>query len=221
MDTQFWLEKWESRQIGFHLDTVHPLLERHWPPAGVREAGTALVPLCGKSLDLIYLHRLGHDVVGVELSPLAIREFFAEHGLQPAVRSIGGMEAYEAEGICLIQGDFFALRREHLPDIGAVYDRASLIAFPPDRQPRYAEQLMMLAPDAAPILLITLEYDNREMQGPPFSTPADRVERLFGRRYRIERLESGDALAGNPGLQARGLTAMTETAWSLQPRPRA
>jgi thiopurine S-methyltransferase len=218
MDPQFWLEKWEAHQIGFHLDTVNPLLERHWPPAGLREGGTVLVPLCGKSIDLVYLRRLGHGVIGVELSPLAIRQFFAGHGLQPAARSIAGMEAFEAEGICLIRGDFFELRPESLPGIDGVYDRAALIAMPPDRQPAYAAQLMALAPETAPILLITLEYDPGEMAGPPFSTPPEQVERLFGGRYRVEKLESGDALAGNAGLRERGLTALTETAWGLLSR---
>lgn len=218
MDPQFWLEKWEAHQIGFHLENVNPLLERHWPPPGLREGGTVLVPLCGKSVDLVHLRRLGHGVVGVELSPLAIRQFFAEHGLHPAARSLDGMEAFEAEGICLIRGDFFALRPEHLPEIDAVYDRAALIAMPPERQPAYAARLMGLVPETAPILLITLEYAPHEMNGPPFSTPSERVERLFGGRYRIEKLESGDALAGNEGLRARGLSALTETAWGLLPK---
>ncbi|MGZ8248938.1 thiopurine S-methyltransferase, partial [Methylomagnum sp.] len=174
MDTEFWLEKWESREIGFHRDAVNQQLERHWPSLGIGAERAVLVPLCGKSLDLVYLRRLGHPMVGVELSPLAVREFFAEQGLQPESRDLGdGLRAFEAEGVCLIQGDFFALRREDLPEIGAVYDRAALIAMPPETQPRYAAQLVALLPEEAPMLLITLEYDNDEMQGPPFSTPAD------------------------------------------------
>jgi thiopurine S-methyltransferase len=218
MNPQFWLEKWEAQQIGFHLDTVNPLLERHWPPEGLPQGGTVLVPLCGKSIDLAYLRRLGYGVVGIELSPLAVWQFFAEHGLEPAIRKLDGMDAFEAEGICLIRGDFFELRPEHLPSIDAVYDRAALIAMPPDLQPAYAAQLMALAPDPAPMLLITLEYDPREMQGPPFSTPPEQVERLYSGRYRIMKLDSGDALDGNAGLKERGLTALIETAWALLPK---
>ena len=218
MDPQFWLDKWQSREIGFHLDAAHPLLERHWPPPGAAEDSRVLVPLCGKSLDLAYLRRLGHRVVGVELSPLAVEQFFAEQGLRPDIGERGGMAVWEAEGIALYQGDFFALERELLPEIGAVYDRAALIALPPGRQPDYAARLMALVPAAAPMLLITLEYPGGEMQGPPFSTPAEQVERLFGQRYRAERLEARDALDDNPGLRARGLSALTEVAWLLQGR---
>lgn len=217
MDPQFWLEKWESQQIGFHLDDAHPLLTRHWPTLSIADGGPVLVPLCGKSLDLVYLRQLGHPVIGVELSPLAVQQFFAEQNLSPSLSKVGDLDAWSAAGITLIQGDFFALRREELPDIAAVYDRAALIAMPPERQPAYAAQLMSLAPDTAPLLLITLDYSPDEMRGPPFATPAEQVVTLFGSRYRIDSLETSDALADNPGLAARGLSALTETAWALRP----
>jgi thiopurine S-methyltransferase len=217
MDPQFWLEKWQGQEIGFHLDRAHPLLLRHWPSIsmGVAEDCPVLVPLCGKSLDLVHLRRLGHPVIGVELSPLAVEQFFAEQGLRPEVEARGGMTAWEAEGIRLFQGDFFALERELLPEIGAVYDRAALIALPPKRQPDYAGRLLALVPPTAPLLLIALEYPAGDMQGPPFSTPAEQVERLFGQHRRIRRLEARDALDENPGLKTRGLSALTEVAWEL------
>jgi thiopurine S-methyltransferase len=217
MDPQFWLEQWEANRIGFHLQNANPLLARYWPLPGTQEGGTVLVPLCGKSVDLAYVRHRGCSVIGVELSPLAIQQFFAEHGLEPTRREVGGLPAFEAEGICLVQGDFFALRREDLPAIDAVYDRAALIAMPPERQPAYAGQLVALAGEAAPILLITFDYDPAEMNGPPFATPPEQVRRLFGDRYLVEALESGDALPDFGGLKERGLTALTETAWALQP----
>lgn len=215
MDPQFWLDKWTKQDIGFHLGSVHPMLRRHWPSLFVPKGGTVFVPLCGKSLDLVYLRQIGYRVVGSELSPLAIEQFYAEHGLKPQVAERHGMQVWQAADITLIQGDFFELDRGLLPDIAAVYDRAALIALPPERQPMYVRRIMALAPESAPILLITLEYPQQEMQGPPFSTPAAQVERCFGARYQAERLEAHDALQDNPGLKARGLGALTETAWHL------
>ena len=215
MDPQFWLDKWAKQETGFHLDTVHPLLRRHWPSLFVPQGSTVFVPLCGKSLDLIHLRQMGYRVVGSELSPLAIEQFYAEQGLKPQVAERDGMQVWEAAEITLIQGDFFELERGLLPDIAAVYDRAALIALPPERQPMYVRRIMALAPASAPILLVTLEYDQRAMPGPPFSTPAAQVERCFGARYQAERLEARDALQDNPGLKARGLAALTEVAWRL------
>lgn len=216
MEPQFWLEKWEKREIGFHLDAAHPLLERHWPALGAEPGCAVFVPLCGKSLDLAYLRCLGHRVVGAELSALAVEQFFAENGLVPAVTERGSFKVWEAGGITLYQGDYFALDPAWSKDIGAVYDRAALIAMPPERQAEYAEKLLALTPEPAPILLITLEYASDEMRGPPFSTPAEQVMRLCAGQRRVERLEALDALADNPGLRARGLSALTETVWRLR-----
>lgn len=216
MDPQFWLDRWQNQEIGFHLDGVNPLLERHWSALDAPAGCAVFVPLCGKSLDLVYLRRLGHPVVGVELSALAVGQFFAENGLEPRVAERGPLRVFEAGGITLYQGDLFALTPADLPAIGAVYDRASLIALPPERQPAYAEHLLALVPEAAPILLIALDYPAGEMQGPPFSTPAAQVERLYGPRRAIDALEVLDALADSPALRARGLTALGETAWRLR-----
>jgi thiopurine S-methyltransferase len=216
MDPQFWLEKWENRQIGFHLDTVNPILQRHWPVTEADQRGSVFVPLCGKSLDLIWLRRQGHSAIGVELSPLAVEQFFAENGLQPSSGEQDGIRFWEADGIRIFEGDFFALAPGHLPATCAVYDRAALIAMPPEHQPAYAAHLYKLSP--TPILLITLEYTPDEMTGPPFSTPGAQVKRVFGQTVSNRALESRDVLADNPVLQARGLTALRETAWRLTPR---
>lgn len=218
MEAEFWFEKWEKAEIGFHQDTVHGLLVRHWPVLGAGSGGRVFVPLCGKSLDMVFLLQQGCEVVGCELSPIAIRQFFAEQSLEDSATVVGGMPVHAAEGIRLIEGDFFRLTVEQAGAVDAVYDRAALIAMPPALQERYAAQLLALTPVTAPMLLITLDYDPAEMSGPPFATPAGQVRRLFGERYAVRLLEEVDALAANPALQSRGLSALTETAWHLWPR---
>ena len=85
MDPEFWQQRWRDRQIGFHQDKPTPLLLKHWPSLGVPRGARVFVPLCGKSLDLAWFAARGHRVLGVELSQLAVDEFFAEHGLVPEV----------------------------------------------------------------------------------------------------------------------------------------
>jgi thiopurine S-methyltransferase len=218
VDAKFWIEKWEQQQIGFHLPTAHPMLARHWSALDVDRDAHVFVPLCGKSLDLIYLMSQGCHVTGVELSPIAIRQFLDEQGLQAATMEIEGVPVSTVDGLWLIEGDFFRLSSQVIGRVDAVYDRAALIAMPPDQQERYAQQLLALTPISAPILLVTLDYDPSEMSGPPFATPADQVRRLFEGRYEVDLLEQVDALVDNLALQGRGLTGLTETAWRLRPR---
>lgn len=217
MRAEFWLKKWEDAETGFHQDQVHPLLVRHWPALERGPGCRVLVPLCGKSVDMVYLAGLDHAVTGIELSALAIRQFFAEQCLEPETSARAGFRVHAAGALRLIEGDFFALETGLVGPVDAVYDRAALIAMPPERQTDYVRQLEPLAA-TAPILLVTLDYDPAEMQGPPFATPPAQVERLFDERYRIHCLARQDALADNPGLARRGLTGLSETVWHLRPR---
>ena len=218
MNPDFWLDKWNRAEIGFHMPGTHPLLARYWPVLNRGSGSRVLVPLCGKSVDMLHLLRQGCQVTGIELSPLAIRQFFDEHDLKPVTEALGALSVYQTEGLRLMQGDFFAIAPEDVADVDAVYDRAALIALPPQMQSRYAGHLMALAGQWAPILLITLDYPSAEMQGPPFPVPPGRIQELFGDHYHIELLEQQDALADNPAFLKKGVTRLFETAWHLYPR---
>ena len=80
MHAEFWQARWARSEIGFHLSEVNPYLQRYWPALGLPEGARVLVPLCGKSLDLAWLVGQGYQVVGVELAPRAVEDFFTEHG---------------------------------------------------------------------------------------------------------------------------------------------
>ena len=68
------------------------------------------------------------------------------------------------------------------------------------------------------ILLITIDYDQREMDGPPFATSPKMIDDLFLDRYERVDLVSKDVLAGHPRFQQRGLTALTGAVFLLRPR---
>jgi thiopurine S-methyltransferase len=219
MNPEFWHARWERGEIGWHQDEINSHLLRYWPVLRPPASATVFVPLCGKTLDMLWLAGEGHRVLGVEISEIAVRELFAQHGLSPTVTEAGLFQRWQADELTLLCGDFFDLTAADLADIDVIYDRASLIALPPDRRPAYAEHLKAIAPAATPILLITLGYDQREMRGPPFSVHADEIAERFADRYEIDHLDSINALAESPGFRRRGLTALTESVWHLRPRP--
>ena len=214
MEPQFWHERWKLNEIGFHQPQVHSLLTQHWQGLGITKS-QVFVPLCGKSLDMLWLRQQGHSVLGVELSPVAVRDFFTGQSLAFTTRPLQGFQLYESTGIQLLCGDFFDLKPEHLAQVQAVYDRAALIALPQALQARYAQRLLELLPHRPPMLLITFEYDSTEMDGPPFSTSEQTVKDLFGQAYRVEILSATEILDENPGLKNRGLTRLTEKSYRL------
>lgn len=212
MKKEFWLERWERAEIGFHQNEVHPYLLKFWPALKRAEGGGVFVPLCGKSLDMLWLRQQGQKVLGVELSPIAVRDFFSENGMAQRHSSTGQFDCCEADDIRILCGDFFDLEKTHLAGIGTVYDRASLIALPPEMRERYARHLVSILPPATQILLITLDYPQEEMQGPPFAVSLPEVEVLYGKYAEIRVLAEDDVLPQNPRFRERGVSRLQERA---------
>lgn len=218
MEAKFWQQRWEEGRIGFHRDEVMPLLTQYWPALAPPPGSQVFVPLAGKSLDMLWLAAKGYRVLGVELSPLAVEQFFAENGLQPEIhRSPYGVH-HRTDAIELICGDAFALDKAALAGCAAVYDRAALIALPPSLRQRYAEQLYARLPVGCRGLLITLEYPQAEKSGPPFSVDESEVHDLYDEHWQVERLERRDILANEPSFAAEGVTALSTAVYRLQRR---
>jgi thiopurine S-methyltransferase len=174
------------------------------------------VPLCGKSRDLLWLRAQGHAVLGVEVSPIAVRDFFKENQLTPEVTRREPFEEWEADGLTILCGDFFALTPEWLTNIQAVFDRASLIALPPEMRARYAAHMASILPPTAKILLVTMEYSGQGMQGPPFSVEEAEVRNLYEKHFAVTSLLRKDILADNPRFRERGLSELHEHVYRLQ-----
>jgi thiopurine S-methyltransferase len=216
MEPKFWLERWEKGETGWHRDDVHPELVAHWQALDLPQRSRVLVPLCGGSHDMAWLAKQGHEVIGVELSPHAIEGFLAHHRVRHITMDEPGFRSYMGGRYQLLCGDFFAVPADVFASVEAVYDRASLIALPPDMRPRYALLLAERLMPGTQVLLITLSYQQQEMDGPPFSVPDDEVRALFADHFDITTQTQFDALADNGGLRKRGLTALTETVYLLK-----
>lgn len=218
MDPDFWHQRWREGRTGFHQDNPTPLLLEHWPELALAPGSLVFVPLAGKSLDLVWLAAQGHRVLGVELSPLAVAQFFAEHDLTPQVRDSRYGRHYRAGDIELICGDVFGLDADVLAEGAAVYDRAALIALPPPLRRRYVRELHALLPAGCRGLLITLEYPQHEKQGPPFAVPEAEVRELYGRDWHVETRERRDILGLQPGFIAEGVSALETVVYRLSKR---
>jgi thiopurine S-methyltransferase len=217
MKPESWIDRWKAGHIGFHLSHTNPWLEKCWPQVAAPAGSTVFVPLCGKSLDLLWLRDQGYEVIGVEISRLAVKGFFAENALQPQIDHIENFERWRCDGITLLVGDFFDLTPQMLVDVASVYDRASLIALPETMRLEYVEKIAALFAPALPTLLITLEYDQQQMSGPPFAVGSSEVESLYRQCFSISQIYSEQILDAEPHFRSKGLTSLIESVYLLKP----
>jgi len=218
MNNEFWLKRWEHEEIGFHQNELNPYLREYWSELKLARGSTVFVPLCGKSQDMLWLREQGLDVLGVELSVIAVQAFFRENGYTPQQIASGKFSRFEKSGICILCGDFFDLSKDNLAKVQAVYDRASLIALPPEMRKRYVRHLMNILPVPTQILLITMDYPQQEMQGPPFSISSEEVEALYSEFADVRLLTQMEVLAQTPRFQQRGLSRLRENIFLLTMR---
>jgi thiopurine S-methyltransferase len=218
MQEAFWIELWKKPEIGFHKADIDINLKRFWSHLALKPGQQAFVPLCGKSLDMLWLAAQGYRVIGVELSPLACEAFFAENTLTPQRFREGPFEVWSADEIRILQGDFFDLRREQLADCAGVYDRASLIALPPDMRGRYVQHLTSILPAAAEMLLLTMEFDQAQRPGPPFAVSEAEVRDLYEPAFEVMRLHSQDGLSPHVSMARQGLTWLEEKVYRIARR---
>ena len=219
MDADFWHQRWQDGQIGFHRAEVNPWLREYLPRIRPPAGGRVLVPLCGKSLDLGWLADQGLAPVGVELSPIACAAVFEERGLEPRRDRDAGLERWRGGGIELYCGDFLAPGLARIAPLQALWDRAALIALPAETRPDYVRRCAELLAPGAGGLLVSLEYDPEEMDGPPFSVGPEEIERLYAAAFELQPLVMRQYSEPSPHLAERGLSAIHESVWQLRRRP--
>ena len=219
MDPEFWHERWARDEIGFHQHDFNSHMQAFTDRLGLAPGAHIFVPLCGKSLDLLWLRQQGYQVTGVGISPRAVRDFFSESRLEAHTRPIPGGELFQADGLQIFCVDFFATQFPGMPAIDAVYDRAALVALPPGMRTAYARRLVGMLQPGVRILLVTLDYPQQEMRGPPFAVTLDEVSDLLGGPCLIENLHSEDCLAREPRFRKKGLTRLTEHVLLLERKP--
>lgn len=225
MNPKFWQQRWETKQIGFNQPDINPLLKKYFDHLKLAKDSRILVPLCGKSIDMMWLIQQGYNVVGIELVETAVQEFFSEHAIAFEIiehQHDANIKCYQGEvgnqSISVWVGDIFELSATDMGHIDAVYDRAALIAMPSEMRPRYSNQVIVLSADTnaknpAPQLVLTLNYDQNQRQGPPFSISSENVQQYYSAHYHITELEGEPAI-----LNAAPEMAVKEYVWLLTPR---
>ncbi|HKY40824.1 MAG TPA: thiopurine S-methyltransferase [Polyangiaceae bacterium] len=212
MKPEYWLERWQEGRIGFHRAGVNPALVAHHERV-LGQCVKLLVPLCGKSVDLEWLVVQGHEVWGIELSELAAQAFFAERGMNPERHEADGLLQLRHGSVTIVVGDFFAVTPDAIGFFDGAYDRAALIALPPEMRQKYVAHLRTLLAPKSKVLLLTLDFDAEG--GPPFSVGSPEVESAYGAQN-VTLLETTDARADAPGPVERGASFVRENVYAIR-----
>ena len=210
MDSSFWLQKWEKNEIGFHKSEANPMLVKYFGELSLLKGSRVFVPLCGKTLDIAWLLSEGYRVTGAELAEIAVEQLFDELGMKPKISRFGKTSLYSGKDIDIFVGNIFDVSGEILSSIDAIYDRAALVALPEAMRNRYTAHLKEIT-DKAPQLLVTFEYDQNLMEGPPFSISKEEVDRHYSDSYDLSLIVSTDVAGG-----LKGKCTAKENVWLLQ-----
>ncbi|MFT7235658.1 MAG: thiopurine S-methyltransferase [Methylophagaceae bacterium] len=210
MDAEFWHQKWESKQIGFHRDQVNHLLVKYLSALDLIAGQTIFLPLCGKTVDIAWLMGQGLFVRGIELHEPAVIELFASLSLKPEVIKVGDLKQYSVKGLVVFVGDIFNLTSSILGEVNAVYDRAAIVALPETMRSDYAYQVMTVSQKSQQ-LMINYVYDQAQMQGPPFSVSNEELILYFEDHYAMTLLSERIVEGG-----LKGKCPAREYTWLLE-----
>jgi len=218
LDKDFWRKKWLNGDIGFHQGEVNPYLIHYCDELALQPADQVFVPLCGKSQDMIWLAQRGYKVLGVEASELAVEAFFEKSTLPVEQRHHRGFDLRRSNGIEVWCGDFFKLDARDLKGVRGVFDRASLVAMPPALRRSYVHQMAAIIEPGARTLLVTMEYDCCEMDGPPFPVDEATVRKLYEGAFTVQLLGGESVLDQHQRFRERGVSRLCERSYLLQRR---
>jgi len=216
VESEFWHDCWERGRIGFHQQEFNRHMIEFMPRLGLPAGAHVFVPLCGKSLDMLWLLQQGYRVTGIELSRRAVEEFFSENAIDCDTREVDGATAWRFDRLEIFCADLFETGLDFLAPVDAVYDRAALPALPRGMRRDYAALMLERLPLNTVILMQAMEYPQHEMEGPPFSVSPSEIEALFGLCCTIEPLYGEECLDERPNWREKGLSRLIDHVYEIR-----
>lgn len=221
MNPDFWLDRWNNMEIGFHLPEVNAVLLKYADRFPEPDGQRVLVPLCGKTVDIIWLLERGYCVTGIELSGIALDELAQQietvFGWQLDYSQTGAGAIWQHDRVTLIQEDFFTITPAQVGTVALVYDRAALVALPESMREAYVSHLKLLSPEGQQFL-VTLDYDQLRMDGPPFALSDQEVHQHYESSHSVEYLEERELIDQEQRFKDRGLESFIQRCYWLIPQ---
>ncbi|KAM4706063.1 thiopurine S-methyltransferase-like isoform 1-T2 [Rhinophrynus dorsalis] len=195
-----WVQRWENRNIAFHQDNIHQFLSEFLDTMlNNREQLNIFFPLCGKAVDMKWLAHMGHNIVGVDVSEIGLKEFFEESKIdyvEEAMTEIPGAKVFKSTSgnISLYCCNIFDLSDSLIGKFGGIWDRGAMVAMNPCDRERYTNLMLSFMAKDCRYLLVTLNYNPALIKGPPFYVSDADLERFLGPLCTIKHLKTVDAM---------------------------
>ncbi|MDZ7681321.1 MAG: hypothetical protein U5J63_06285 [Fodinibius sp.] len=218
MEISYWQSRWHKDNTGWQMDEVYPLLPTLWNRRSLKSQARVLVPLCGNSPDLHWLAEQGHTVIGIDVSGKALRRTMRDHPAKFTEETSYGFTVYRSQQMELWEGDFLKLPARTITTPDVIYDKAAIVALPPEMRTTFAQKVMELSNPNTQLLVQTFEYEQHEMSGPPFSVGRNEIEQYYGDRFSITPVHEQSRLQDMAKFRQRGLSSyFIEKVYHLSP----
>ena len=186
-----WNSRYETGDTPWDKGEAHPVLDDMLMHGAL--AGRVLVPGCGTGHDVRALARLGLEVTGLDLAPLAI----ARARSHPPV----GTETY-------LLGDLFDLPAHLVASFDGVFEHTCFCAIDPARRGEYVEAVAALLQPGGTLLSVFFLDPGNGGDGPPFGCTVEEIDRLFATYFRM--LEERSEIPTFPEREGRELLRLFE-----------
>lgn len=177
-----WLSAWENGKAPWHQEEFHAILRKHTEKITNNLTNAKLFfPLCGKAVDILYLSQMGHEVIGVEYSELAVKQFFEENNIPFNAKLVPEVGVLYENNDCLIKiycCDFFKFNSNLEKNFDGVWDRGALEAIEEAERGNYTRIVKTICKPNAGYLLETA--DRPPGVGPPYYVSSEDISTLFG-----------------------------------------
>jgi len=191
--SNYWEKKWEDGLTSWHRNEVDRRLMKYLGELTSTRSGVrVLVTWCGKSVDIPWLCKEGYEVVGVELSEIAVKQMFDESNIPYTVNRQDSFLVYQGTDrrIAVYVGNYYELTPAIVGVFEAIWDHHALGASEPKDRLAYKQVLVSLLRPHGKILLSHFEYGNQIRNQAPYSISQEMIKDLFEDKFDIKYLEN-------------------------------
>ncbi|AUN98197.1 hypothetical protein C0V70_08780 [Bacteriovorax stolpii] len=195
---EFWSDVWKEGVIRFHQKDYNQAMVHFFRDIDLKNK-TVLIPLAGKTNDILFFLEKGAHVTAIEFYEGAVMAFFNENNIPFTKKD----HTYSGQNITFYAGDFFDYKN-HIP-FDVMYDRASQVVFNQENRPAYYAHMSTLIDKHTILFLGAIDHQGPHDYGPPFKISPEEVMSAYKNMGIFLEMVSSQMNAASEKMQAVGI----------------